>query len=124
MLQAMFGTYLYWKDIRCSSEIQIELGIPYFIWQLFKRGCNHFALLREQLLRMFGPFWKNRTREVFLFYKREAIEIDAMQDSGALALESKGHEGIPQPPEMPADQVLPLLWAGDSVVENGSWTLE
>lgn len=27
MLQAIFGTYLYWKDSHCLSEIQIELGI-------------------------------------------------------------------------------------------------
>lgn len=50
---------------------------------------------------------------------REAIEIDAVQDSGALALKSKGHECIPQLPKMPAEQFF-HFWAGDSGVENES----
>lgn len=50
---------------------------------------------------------------------REAIEIEAVQDSRALALESKGHECIPQLPKIPAEQFF-HFWAGDSGVENGS----
>ena len=71
------------------------------------------------MLHALGLLWKKKNLGMSFYSTREAIEIDAVQDSGALALKSKGHECIPQLPKMPAEQFF-HFWAGDSGVENGS----